>query len=74
MRRNGKWQFGVIGLGDTSSGLAKNLIGNGFETWSFDLDQRRLNAFATMGGKVATDTVEVGQYVDFGFVTVMTGG
>ena len=29
---------GVIGLGDMGSGLAKNLIANGFETCGFDLD------------------------------------
>jgi putative dehydrogenase len=28
---------GVIGLGDMGSGLAKNLIGNGFETTGLDL-------------------------------------
>ena len=64
---------GVIGLGDMGSGLAKNLIAKGFETWGFDLDQKRLDALSGMGGKVAADAGEVGRHADVVFVMVMTG-
>jgi len=64
---------GVIGLGDMGSGLAKNLIAKGFETWGFDLDQKRLDALSGMGGKVAADAGEVGWNADVVFVMVMTG-
>ena len=36
---------GVIGLGDMGSGLAKNLIANGFETSGFDLSETRMADF-----------------------------
>ena len=42
---------GVIGLGDMGSGLAKNLIANGFETAGLDLSPDRLAAFRDMGGQ-----------------------
>ena len=64
---------GVIGLGDMGSGLAKNLIAKGFETWGFDLDQKRLDALSGMGGKVAAAAGEVGRHADVVFVMVMTG-
>ena len=64
---------GVIGLGDMGSGIAKNLIKNGFVTTGFDIDQKRLEAFAEMGGTIATDTAEVGRNADVVFVMVMTG-
>ena len=41
---------GVIGLGDMGSGLAKNLMANGFETSGFDLSDKRMADFAGMGG------------------------
>ena len=36
---------GVIGLGDMGSGLAKNLIANGFETTGLDLAQHGERAY-----------------------------
>lgn len=65
---------GVIGLGDMGSGLAKNLIQHNFKTIGFDLDQTRMDAFATMGGIKAADAREVGRNADIVFVMVMTGG
>ncbi|MDB2324362.1 NAD(P)-dependent oxidoreductase [Alphaproteobacteria bacterium] len=65
---------GIIGLGDMGSGLAKNLIGNGFQTTGFDLDQGRLDAFSALGGSIAADANEVGRNADVVFVMVMTGG
>ncbi|MEL7126802.1 MAG: NAD(P)-dependent oxidoreductase [Pseudomonadota bacterium] len=66
-------KVGVIGIGDMGSGLAKNLIANGYETWGIDLLEARQRAFADMGGQVATSVAEVGQNVQAVFVMVMTG-
>ena len=64
---------GVIGLGDMGSGLAKNLIGHGFETTGSDLSEARMAAFVEMGGKPARSAREVGEHSDAVFVMVMTG-
>ncbi|WP_170604024.1 NAD(P)-dependent oxidoreductase [Ruegeria arenilitoris] len=64
---------GVIGLGDMGSGLAKNLIKNGFETSGFDLSNTRMSAFAEMGGKAKDSAGEVGAHADCVFVMVMNG-
>ena len=64
---------GVIGLGDMGSGLAKNLIQNGFETYGLDLSAERQKAFADMGGRPASDAAEIGANVDAVYVMVMNG-
>ena len=64
---------GVIGLGDMGSGLAKNLIANGFETSGFDLSENRMVDFKAMGGVACTGPAEVGSYADAVFVMVMNG-
>ncbi|MEP1571577.1 NAD(P)-dependent oxidoreductase [Roseibium album] len=64
---------GVIGLGDMGSGLAKNLIANGFETKGFDLSGERMNAFVAMGGTAAQNAGEVGAGTDAVYVMVMNG-
>ena len=64
---------GVIGLGDMGSGLAKNLIANGFETTGLDLSETRMAAFAAMGGKPASSVAEVGKNADAVYVMVMNG-
>lgn len=64
---------GVIGLGDMGSGLAKNLIKNGFETTGLDLSPKRVEAFEAMGGKPANTTAEVGANADVVYVMVMNG-
>ncbi len=66
-------RVGVIGLGDMGSGLAKNLIANGFETYGLDLSESRMAAFVDMGGKPATTVAEVGGNADAVFVMVMNG-
>jgi 3-hydroxyisobutyrate dehydrogenase-like beta-hydroxyacid dehydrogenase len=66
-------RVGVIGLGDMGSGLAKNLIKNGFETHGIDLQKHRMDAFAEMGGIPATDVLTMGQPLDAAFVMVMSG-
>ena len=64
---------GVIGLGDMGSGLAKNLIAQGFQVWGHDLLEHRLQAFEEMGGHRASSSAEVGQHTDAVFVMVMHG-
>ena len=64
---------GVIGLGDMGSGLALNLIQNGFETFGFDIDDNRCAKFQQMGGTLARNVAEVGVNADAIFVMVMNG-
>ncbi|MEX0311409.1 MAG: NAD(P)-dependent oxidoreductase [Tateyamaria sp.] len=64
---------GVIGLGDMGSGLAKNLIANGFETWGIDLLPERQRAFEALGGRTAANVSIVGRNAQFVFVMVMKG-
>ncbi|MEP1260960.1 MAG: NAD(P)-dependent oxidoreductase [Rhizobiaceae bacterium] len=64
---------GVIGLGDMGSGLAKNLIANGFATTGFDLSADRMAALKEMGGSPAADVAEVGKNSDAVYVMVMNG-
>lgn len=63
----------VIGLGDMGSGLAKNLMANGFECWGLDLSEARMVTFREMGGQAATSVAEVGRNADAVFVMVMNG-
>lgn len=64
---------GVIGLGDMGSGLAKNLLANGFEVTGFDLSEARREALGAMGGKAAGGVPDVGASADAVFVMVMNG-
>ena len=64
---------GVIGLGDMGSGLATNLISNGFQTTGFDLSEKRMAAFVESGGKPAANAGEVGAQAEAVFVMVMNG-
>ena len=64
---------GVIGLGDMGSGLAKNLIQNGFTTTGFDLSDKRMRAFEALGGHPAKNAGEVGSSADAVFIMVMNG-
>ena len=66
-------RVGVIGLGDMGSGLAKNLIKNGFETIGLDLSEARMQAFVDLDGKPAANIREVGENADAVFVMVMNG-
>ncbi len=66
-------RVGIIGLGDMGSGLAKNLIANGFRTTGLDLSTDRMMAFADMGGTPAADVAEVAQKAEAIFVMVMNG-
>jgi len=66
-------KVGVIGLGDMGSGLAKNLIENGFEVAGLDLKPDRMAAFVDMGGTACTNVAEVGKGAQAVFVMVMNG-
>ena len=47
----GTMQNRIIGISDMSSGLAKNLVQNGFEASGHDLKSTRMDGFEAMGGK-----------------------
>ncbi len=64
---------GVVGLGDMGSGLAKNLIANGFTTYGLDLDPDRMSAFKQMGGIAADNLKGMAANADAIFVMVMNG-
>ena len=64
---------GVIGIGDMGSGLAKNLIQNGFQVTGHDLKPERMEEFEAMGGRPAASSAEVGEASDAVFVMVMNG-
>ena len=64
---------GVIGIGDMGSGLAKNLIKDGFQVTGLDLKPDRMRAFEDMGGVAASNPAEVGRAAEAVFVMVMTG-
>ena len=65
--------IGVIGLGDMGSGLAKNLLANGFCVFGLDLKPDRQAAFTNIGGNLVNDAAELGRRVDAAFVMVMNG-
>jgi len=64
---------GIIGIGDMGSGLAKNLMKNGFKTAGWDIDANRMKAFSEAGGIACKHAAEVGQHADIVFVMVMNG-
>ena len=64
---------GVIGIGDMGSGLAKNLMANGFKVAGHDLKSDRLSAFGAAGGAVAQNAAQVGAQADAVFIMVMNG-
>ena len=68
-----KMKVGVVGLGDMGSGLAKNLINNGFETRGFDISDCRLKSFSKFGGIVAKDLKDLARNSEAVFIMVMTG-
>jgi 3-hydroxyisobutyrate dehydrogenase/putative dehydrogenase len=65
--------IGVVGLGDMGSGLAKNLLSNGFCVFGMDLKPERQAAFTDMGGTLVRDAADMGRHIDAVFVMVMNG-
>ncbi|MEO1551722.1 MAG: NAD(P)-binding domain-containing protein, partial [Pseudomonadota bacterium] len=66
-------RVGIVGIGDMGSGLAKNLLGAGFEVAGFDLLAHRMDAFGAMGGLTCASVAEVAAGAQAAFVMVMTG-
>lgn len=66
-------KIGIIGIGDMGSGLAKNLIANGYEVHGFDLSVERMKSFVDRGGVAASCLGDVGRDAEAVFVMVMTG-
>ncbi len=66
-------RVGVVGLGDMGSGLARNLIKNGFDTLGFDLVETRMKAFEGMGGHPMNSAGATGRGAFAVFVMVMNG-
>lgn len=64
---------GIIGVGDMGSGLARNLIKNGFKVTGLDLKPERMQALKVMGGHLASSPAEVGRASQAVFVMVMNG-
>lgn len=64
---------GIIGIGDMGSGLARNLLKNGFSVTGTDPLKDRMNAFTDMGGIAAASLAEVARASDAVFVMVMSG-
>lgn len=64
---------GVVGLGDMGSGLALNLVKAGLTVSGFDLSEKRMQAFAALGGQPAVSAADVGTDAEAVFVMVMTG-
>ena len=64
---------GVIGVGDMGSGLARNLIKNGYLVKGLDLKPDRMQALVEMGGIAGTSPADVGASSHAVFVMVMTG-
>ena len=66
-------QVGVIGIGDMGSGLAKNLIEQGFEVYGYDIDPVRMQAFVELGGIATESSAQTGAHCQAVFVMVMNG-
>ncbi len=66
-------RVGVVGLGDMGSGIAKNLLKDGFDVAGLDLSEARMAAFREIGGRPAANAAEVGANAEAVFVMVMNG-
>ncbi|MYA03689.1 MAG: NAD(P)-dependent oxidoreductase [Caldilineaceae bacterium SB0664_bin_22] len=64
---------GVIGLGDMGLGMARNLLGAGFDAYGFDLREERRCLFAESGGMAVGSVAELGRSVDIVFLMVLNG-
>ena len=66
-------KVGIVGLGDMGSGLAKNILKNGFSLTGFDLSEARMTELKEAGGTPAANCREVAQNSDTIFVMVLNG-
>ncbi|MGD8882416.1 MAG: NAD(P)-binding domain-containing protein, partial [Desulfobacterales bacterium] len=66
-------KIGLVGLGDMGIGMAKNILGHGFELTGYDLREERRQALAELGGKPAEGVREVAENSDAVFIMVLNG-
>lgn len=66
-------KVGIVGLGDMGSGLAKNILKNGFSLTGFDLNEARMTELKEAGGTPAANCREVAENSDTIFVMVLNG-
>ncbi len=56
--------IGFVGLGLMGSGMARNLLQTGFHVTGYDLDPKKIAAFAAYGGKISDDPGSMAAHVD----------
>jgi len=66
-------KVGIVGLGDMGSGMAKNILKNGFSLTGFDLSAARMTELKEAGGTPAANCRQVAQNSDTIFVMVLNG-
>jgi len=66
-------RVGIVGLGDMGSGLARNILKNGFSLTGFDLSEARMTELKEAGGTPAANCREVAQDSDSIFAMVLNG-
>ena len=66
-------KVGIVGLGDMGSGMAKNILKNGFSLTGFDLSAERMTELKETGGTPAANCRQVAQNSDTIFVMVLNG-
>lgn len=64
---------GVIGLGDMGSGIARNLIANGFQTTVYNRTPAKATSLVALGAEAASNPSEVAAKAQVVFVMVMNG-
>src|SRR5690606_37791971 len=62
---------GVIGLGSMGLGVARTLLGKGFEVHAYDVRPAVLKAFARQGGIAAKSPAEVGRHAPVVIILVV---
>lgn len=63
--------IGLLGIGDMGSGIAKNLIKNGYCVTGFDPDPIRAKALTDMGGIASNSPADIGETCKTVFLMVM---
>ncbi|MCP4614684.1 MAG: NAD(P)-dependent oxidoreductase [Planctomycetes bacterium] len=66
-------KVGIVGLGDMGSGMAKNIMKNGFSLTGFDLSETRMTELKEAGGTPAANCRQVAKNSDTIFVMVLNG-
>ena len=66
-------KVGIVGLGDMGSGMAKNILKNGFSLTGFDLSAERMTELKEAGATPAANCRQVAQNSDTIFVMVLNG-